>query len=1071
MVSQKSPRKNVVLSTSPTKKQPSILATSKTTITTNTTQSNTKISSNKLPISRPRRFSLIYSSDESPLSDVEMNGSSSIPTNNNNSTEDNHIGDDNNRNDNSNKNSNKNTNHSSTAMKGKMISNNSTGKKSKLIENSSKKISQLTYNNTKSNSTDTEYSNYATDDDDVSSEEEEEDDDDEDEDDDDSETSSDDETIDFVKLTVQRKKRAMQALNAMKRGKTPAKKNPTTAFSNMPISNTTHSTPTESNDMNSNSMKQTEHLIHPSGKNKPGITYSQSNNLSTTSDNQDDNKEEEDIGEEISDKDDKINKDSNASSFIKNQVDEMHVPKFSESEESDYDIDQDAYFDVVMDNNDTAGEIQTGLDTSDDELPILHEEEQQIVADLQNDDSLSFDGSIHENPSDSADLDSPMLDNDSYHENDHDNNNSHNDFDDDDEDEIMSDFDIPFYEDPKFSSLYYYADNSEPKLNLNTDLPLISNDKKESKHQRREAKKRELRERLRSRKLLRERVKKTANVSGDEYIFGVFFRSDSDENEDSKNNGHSGTLKNRINMDKSLKQLSSSALIDTSDDEYDNILLDIAHLPTTDEDGEGEEDDSQENLGNNPGKHSKSAHNKDGSYFSTEYSDGSMDEEDDDYGYDSSVTNIFIDIDDLDPDSFYFHYDDISSSDSNIYNYHHNEDNISETVIYPDDESTDEDDNLPSPTTRNKLTFTKPKEIVSANVVGLKPPKLGTWETDNKPFSIIDGLSTKSLHSLIQAHQQLNDSNQKHEAQGTNNVVNKEENNSAGEEMTLNELLNMSELEDEEGDNKNSYQSSLITEWYNKPKIPLSAFRNKGIDYNDTTEYMIPNLSTKKIPIGYIGVEKTRRKLDKIKELQRRRNEKKRKLKKKRKIQKLKRERARMEKEKALLGDVSSADSKNIQTLVNNSNEQTSNKIEDIHLIDSNNMVFSDSNTDSRKDSIKSVGIDEIHQILSKSDDNLLDDHNIVLDYPDVMDDHEGVIINDADADILASLTAPVDFGDFNNKSLWKQRRQSMAEAVAENMRFTKNGLFSESAIADIENIINPNNNSTNGFELNEVLQ
>ena len=640
----------------------------------------------------------------------------------------------------------------------------------------------------------------------------------------------------------------------------------------------------------------------------------------------------------------------------------------------------------------------------------------------------------------------------------------------------MSDFDIPFYEDPKFSSLYYYADNSEPKLNLNSDLPLILNNKKESKHQRREAKKRELRERLRSRKLLRERVKKTANVSGDEYIFGVFFHSDSDDNEASKVNNHDGALKKRVNMDTSLKKLSSSALIDTSDDEYDNILLDIAHLPTTDEDEEREEDkedNSQYNPRNNYEKHPKGTNDKDGSYSSTGLSDHSIDEDEDDdeYGYDSSVTNIFIDIDDLDPDSFYFHYDDISSSDSNIHNDEYNEDAVSETIIYADDESTDEDDNLPPSTTGNKLTFTKPKEIVSANVVGLKPPKLGTWETDNKPFSIIDGLSTKSLYSLIQAHQQLSDSNQRPETQGTNTVINKEDNNPVGEEMTLNELLNMSELEDEEGDNKNSYQSSLIAEWYSKPKIPLSAFRNKGVDYNDNTEYMISNFSTKKIPIGYIGVEKTRRKLDKIKELQRKRHEKKRKLKKKRKIQKLKRERARMEKEKALLGDVSNADSKNSQTSINNSNEQTPKEIGDIHLVDSNNMAFSDSNTSSRKDSIKSVGIDEIHQILSKNDDNLLDDHNIILNYPSIIDNHENTIINDADADILASLTAPVDFGDFNNKSLWKQRRKSMVEAAAENMRFTKNGLFSESAIADIESIINPNNNTTNGFEFNEVLQ
>ena len=78
----------------------------------------------------------------------------------------------------------------------------------------------------------------------------------------------------------------------------------------------------------------------------------------------------------------------------------------------------------------------------------------------------------------------------------------------------------------------------------------------------------------------------------------------------------------------------------------------------------------------------------------------------------------------------------------------------------------------------------------------------------------------------------------------------------------------------------------------------------------------------------------------------------------------------------------------------------------------------------------------------------------------------------DSDANIIASLTAPVDFDDYDNgsTSLWKQRRQSMAEAAAENLRFTKNGLFSESALADIEGILN-NGNPSSAFEFNEVLQ
>ena len=209
--------------------------------------------------------------------------------------------------------------------------------------------------------------------------------------------------------------------------------------------------------------------------------------------------------------------------------------------------------------------------------------------------------------------------------------------------------------------------------------------------------------------------------------------------------------------------------------------------------------------------------------------DDELDDDDDD---DSSVTNVFIDIDDLDPDSFYFHYDDedFSSSGSNL----SDDDKLNnangtsaeavEPIVYVDDESTDEDDNLPPPSSRSKNIGSKAKEIVSANVVGLRPPKLGTWETDNKPFSIIDGLSTKSLYALIQEHQQLHEQHQRAQSpdlrkSDTNSVTN-------GEELTLNELLNMSELEDDDND-----PETQPSAWYNdKPTVPLSAFRNKGIN-------------------------------------------------------------------------------------------------------------------------------------------------------------------------------------------------------------------------------------------------
>lgn len=112
----------------------------------------------------------------------------------------------------------------------------------------------------------------------------------------------------------------------------------------------------------------------------------------------------------------------------------------------------------------------------------MEEEEQNIVSELQNDDELSFDGSIHEEGSDPVeDAENKFLQNEYNQENGYDEE-------DDEEDEIMSDFDMPFYEDPKFANLYYYGDGSEPKLSLSTSLPLMLNDEKLSKLKKKEAK-------------------------------------------------------------------------------------------------------------------------------------------------------------------------------------------------------------------------------------------------------------------------------------------------------------------------------------------------------------------------------------------------------------------------------------------------------------------------------------------------------------------------------------------------------------------------------------------------------
>ncbi|CCC69266.1 hypothetical protein NCAS_0C02760 [Naumovozyma castellii] len=940
---------------------------------------------------RPRRFSLIYSSDSSSLSDVSEESTT-------------------------------NTQRKKTATKGKKMSNNATGKRSKLIQSK---------NDDEEGTESSDYEAIVSGNESDSDEEDESD---------TTSSDSDDDNIDFVKLTAQRKKRAMKALSAIKRNN--GKEQTSSAV--------------QSSD--------SEEEVTTNPKEQPSVAISKStfNDIELS---------REDVGEEVASSTSKDYSAPIKSSAILDTVDQLNVPTFSESDESEYDIDHDTYFNVIHNddeedlNNNSSGEIDTGLETGEDDLPILHQEEQNIVTELQNDDELSFDGSIHEEGEDPADLEDTR--------NTFQNFNNEDDEEDEEEDEIMTDFDIPFYEDPKFANLNYYEDGTEPRLSLSTSLPLILNDEKRIKLQKKQAKKLEREERIKRRKQLRKRLReknqtRSHDLDSDEYIFGVFFQSDNEYD------AHSGkdplaryTSKNHIlkhntqsNLESPLKRLGALSDYDISSDEDDSdILLNEAHIPSADD-------------------HSHIHGHSDGASLTSESLQLALDDElDDDDDDDSSVTNVFIDIDDLDPDSFYFHYDDedFSSSGSNL----SDDDKLNnangtsaeavEPIVYVDDESTDEDDNLPPPSSRSKNIGSKAKEIVSANVVGLRPPKLGTWETDNKPFSIIDGLSTKSLYALIQEHQQLHEQHQRAQSpdlrkSDTNSVTN-------GEELTLNELLNMSELEDDDND-----PETQPSAWYNdKPTVPLSAFRNKGINTVMDDEYMMPSLSTRKAPIGYVGNERTRRKIDKMKELQRKKTEKKRQLKKKRKLLKIRRERQRLEKEKSLMENAlpeepRKGDEPHIITNPDMHDMPNSNDLSGLHDLQTPESVGGTMTPSlSRKNSVKSVGLDEIHEILGKDDNDLLDtgDNDLLYDGANIDDT---AVIGDADADILASLTAPVQFNDFDNGAPAWRRRQSIAEAAAENLRFTKNGLFSETALADIEGIIG--NGSSNGaFNFNEVLQ
>lgn len=1039
-------------------KSPRKLAAGKKPTTLKALQSKMGVSGEKPPnlSGRPRRFSLIYSSDSS-LSDIpqDMGKKSAVFKNR------------------------------KGASKVKRQYSNSVGKNGKLISNGREESAIAS---------DSEVSEVQSGSEEIEDLEEEDDDDD---DSDGSMTSSDDD-IDFVRLTAERKKNAMKQLHALKRGKTPADISGKTVggirseYSGVKMGSHSHSDSDSDSNSNSHSHSDSDSdSDHGHGhgsdvssselsdapeldfnfKGDDGIKFGDAATVS--------NEVVEDLGEEVKEEDQLATVDSG-----KPNVDRLAVPNFSDSEESDYNIDQEAYFKTIdEDNNESITGMDPGIETGDDDMAILDAEEQNMVKQLEHDGQSSFYESQDDHDKDNKDNDK---------------NNEDLDYDeDDDEDAIMSDFDMPFYEDPKFSNLYYY-DGSDQPLTLSTSLPLVLSEEKRKREERRQMRQRERQERLK-RRMKSKRSKRehsaTPDLADDEYVFGLFFQSDDERRPRILND-----------LESPLRRLSTVAVSDkdlsSGDDEYEDILLDIAHMPTDEEDDDdggddhsvsgADDEDGSKKLkkrlhgnakGNGNGKSDLDRSDLDGDDEDDDDDDidiDDYDDDDDDYDDDISVTNVFIDIDDLDPDGFYFHYDSLSDEDGmDSKSYPETPDDHVEAVIYVDDESTDEDETLPPPNTRRKIG-TKAKEVVSANVVGLKPPKLGTWKTDNKPFSIIDGLSTKSLYPAIQQLQQIVDP--RGAGAGGTDMEDVSSPNGGGlgigpgsgsagekEELTLNELLNMSELEDDDDDEgESTLKGKDISTWYHKPSVPLSAFRNKGVSFeHQEDEYMLPVFSARKFPIGYVGSERTRRKIDKMKEYQRKKDEKRRKLKKKKKLLKMKRERQRLEKQKLLSATEDEADVKLEQTsggtTADTAATTTTANIATNSLASPGSSIMTDTtNTPHnhhldldlalppRKNSVKGLGMEDIDELL-KSDEELMLTHHGDLD-------GDIDLLGSEDADLLVSLAAPIDELDFDDKQMsniaaWR-RRNSIAEAAAENMRVTKNGLFSETALADLEEII-----------------
>lgn len=941
-------------------------------------------------------------------------------------------------------------------------------------------------------------------------------------------SSSDDETVDFVRLSAQRKKRAMEVLSAIRRGEQPPVL--LNGSMNRKKNKKWDKVNTESGGDSLNDSGSDSNGVYGgfTGNRRPKYTKTEIE----AEDHTEAKGEEEDIGEEVP------NTRNTSESKNIDEVDRMYVPNVGESDDGDednddddrdseYDIDQDAYFDVIKEDIDETGEI-------DDDAPILEEEEQNIVSELHDGDALSSDDeSVHESSSDSVEDDSREYDDEWNYAIGYDDGNNgtgivttnDDEEDDDDNDAITSDFDAAFYEDPKFSNLYYYQGNKELKLSSNNkDLPKIPNEEKKRLLEQKLARRKERKERLQARKLLKRRARMnryhydgggstmtskrpgTRNLgSRIDHLDGAITNNDWYNRNYDHDNGTNGfkylafddseySFREFFYDDNFHRDLDDyTPLSDvTSDSEYDNIFLNVSEKPPN---GNGKLDHPKREAIKQDPEEGLDLEDMGESIDIDAVSELSSDDDS------SSISNIFIDIDDLDPDSPYFKYSDDDTS--SVYNIS-DDSKLSEatdsakeeeTVAYVDDDSTDEDDNIPPPNERDQSIGTCAREVLDSNATDLRPPKLGTWKTDNKPFSIIDGLSTKSLYVLIQEHQQLREQRQKalngtipttdtdnnNNNNNSLNTTDMQPNNGAStgdvkneNEISLNELLNISDLEEDPHDSR-SYQHL----WSKEPVTLLPTFPNEDVDnlqgYDD---YLVPDSHMGKVSVGYLGNDHARRKIDKMKQIRRKRIERKRQLKKRRKLLKLKRERARAEKVGSLMPPLETPVEEPLP-LTQEILEGEQPKVEDEPDLSAG--IESPNGQESRKNSVKSLGLEEINKLLLQENKDISNNEIAIIfgdddgndDFKDGnLDDSNVGIINEADSSILASLTAPLDFDDFSKTttSHWKQRRQSLVEATAENLRYTKNGLFSEAAMADLESIFNGSNIS-GGYDSNDILQ
>ncbi|WPK23176.1 hypothetical protein PUMCH_000404 [Australozyma saopauloensis] len=159
---------------------------------------------------------------------------------------------------------------------------------------------------------------------------------------------------------------------------------------------------------------------------------------------------------------------------------------------------------------------------------------------------------------------------------------------------------------------------------------------------------------------------------------------------------------------------------------------------------------------------------------------------------------------------------------------------------YDSGESTDVDLSLPSSGRGSTLGSKLAKEVLSSRTADYRPPVLGTWVAiDSKPFSIIDGLSTRTL---------TNQSNQRNPR--TKNWKSFSlKNDSEDLAIELEELLNVSELDNDDENDVRIWRDFNN----NKKHVPLGAFRNKSKMHQGHLPEALSGYNVSKINSGVSG--------------------------------------------------------------------------------------------------------------------------------------------------------------------------------------------------------------------------